>query len=192
MIISHSHRFVFAHVPKCGGIAMRAALEPFADGQACALSGTTHETLPALLARQPELAGHFKFAFVRNPWDRLVSFYAYARRYLARTLPRLQALSFGEMLRHIDSGAAWLEPLHAVRPQSDTARGADFVGRFERLNEDFARVCARLGLSAVLPRRNALVHGAYATYYDDWSRAFVARRYAQDIQEFGYAFERAP
>jgi len=188
MIISHAHRFVFAHVPKCGGIAMRAALEPFADGQSAALRDTTHETLPALVARRPDLAGHFKFAFVRNPWDRLVSFYAYARRHLASTLPQLQDLTFSAVLRLVDSGAAWLEPLHVLRPQTDYTRGADFVGRFERLSEDFSGVCARLGLSAALAHRNASQHGAYASYYDDWSRGFVARRYAGDIQEFGYSF----
>ncbi len=189
MIISHAHRFVFAHVPKTGGIAMRAALEPFADADADVLRETTHETLPALVARKPELSGYFKFAFVRNPWERLVSFYAYARRYLAGTLPQLQETSFAGMIRLIDSGAAWLEPLHVLRPQSDYARGADFIGRFERMGDDFSRICARLGLSAALSRRNASEHGAYATYYNDWSRGFVAARYAEDIHEFGYAFE---
>jgi|HubBroStandDraft_5_1064220.scaffolds.fasta_scaffold108734_2 hypothetical protein len=192
MIVSDSHRFVFAHVPKCGGIAMRAALAPFADGQAAVLSATTHETLPAFIARKPELSSYYKFAFVRNPWERLVSFYVYARRHLARTLPLLQELSFTQMLRLVDGGAAWLEDLFVMRPQSDYVDGADFVGRFELLAQDFARVCARLGFHAALARRNASEHGAYAPYYDDWSRAFVARRYAQDIAEFGYVFESVP
>ena len=137
MIISHAHRFVFAHVPKTGGIAMRAALEPFADGRPDAHPGTTHETLPALLARRPDLAGHFKFAFVRNPWERLVSFHAHARRYLSHALPEFEGLSFTAMLRLLDKGAAWLESLHAIRPQSEHVHGADFVGRFERIAEDF-------------------------------------------------------
>jgi Sulfotransferase family len=188
MIISHGHRFVFAHVPKTGGIAMRAALEPFADGRPDALPGTTHETLPALLARRPDLAGHFKFAFVRNPWERLVSFHAHACHYLSRALPEFEGLSFPAMLRLLDKGAAWLESLHAIRPQSEHARGADFIGRFERIAEDFARVCARLGLSTTLSRRNTSEHGAYASYYDDWGRGFVARRYAEDIAQFGYSF----
>jgi Sulfotransferase family len=192
MIISRTHNFVFAHVPKSGGIAMRAALEPFADGQAGTLVATTHETLPDLLARRPDLADHFKFAFVRNPWERLVSFHAYARRYLSRTLPEFEGLSFTAMLRLLDKGAAWIERLHAIRPQSEFVRGADFTGRFERLAEDFARVCARLGLSATLERRNASDHGAYASYYDDWSRGFVAARYANDIKEFGYSFGATP
>jgi hypothetical protein len=189
MIVSDSRRFVFAHVPKTGGISMRAALETFADGKAAVLRGTTHETLPALLRREPRLGGYFKFAFVRNPWDRLVSFHAYAREKLRPTVPEMQGLDFGQLLHAMDRGADWLDRLHVMRPQGGHVRGADFVGRFETLESDFARVCASLDIRAVLPRKNTSTHGAYAGYYDAWGRDFVARRYADDIDEFGYAFE---
>ena len=188
MIISHTHRFVFAHVPKCGGIAMRAALEPFADGQSAVLRETTHETLPALVARRPDLAGHFKFAFVRNPWDRLVSFHVYAREKLRPTYPQMQDIDFNAMLRLLDQDTAWMRDLFVMCPQIDYVAGADFVGRFEDMDGDFARVCRQLNIRAALPRRNASRHGAYAGYYDPWSRGFVAARYAEDIQEFGYSF----
>jgi hypothetical protein len=98
------------------------------------------------------------------------------------------------MLRLLDTNAAWLRDLHVMRPQRDFVREdgrlvADFVGRFENLAADFARVCARLGLTTLLPRKNVSHHGAYAGYYDAWGRDFIARRYAGDIDEFGYTFE---
>jgi hypothetical protein len=189
MIVSHAHRFVFAQVPKTGGISMRAALEPFADGQDAVLRETTHETLPQLLARMPQLSGHFKFAFVRNPWDRLVSFHAYAREKLRPTFPQMQDVDFGGMLRLLDRDTPWMRPLFALRGQADHVRGADFVGRFEDIDSDFARVCAQLDIRAALPRKNASRHGAYAGHYDAWGRDFVARRYADDIAQFDYAFE---
>ena len=192
MIVSDSHNFVFAHVPKVAGISLRVALEPFADGQRAALPDTTHETLPALLAREPRLMGHYKFAFVRNPWDRLVSFYFYAREKLKPTFPQMQSVDFAGMLRLIDNKTAWLRDLYVLCPQHDYVRLADFVGRFETLGRDFARVCARLGLSTTLAHKNASSHSAYASYYDDWSRGFVAERYRQDIEEFGYTFEAVP
>ena len=189
MIVSESHRFVFAHVPKTGGISMRAALEPFADGQSAALRETTHETLPALLEREPRLAGYYKFAFVRNPWDRLVSFYVYAREKLRPTYPQMQDVDFSGMVHLLDRDTAWLRELFVMRPQTDYVSGADFVGRFEDMDSDFARVCAQLNIRAALPKKNASQHGAYAGYYDDWSRGFVAARYTKDIQQFGYTFE---
>ena len=45
------------------------------------------------------------------------------------------------------------------------------------------------GIRAALPRKNASRHGPYAGYYDDWSRGFVAARYREDIEQFGYSFE---
>ncbi len=191
MIVSHAHHFIFAHVPKTGGISLRAALEPFADGQSVTLADTTHETLPALLARHPNLAGHYKFAFVRNPWDRLVSFHTYARARLAPTLPQMQGVDFGEMLRLLDADTAWLSDLYVMHPQSAYVQGADFVGRFETLDSDFARVCASLNIRAALPRKN-VSDPPMARYYDDWGRDFVAARYREDIAQFGYAFEAVP
>lgn len=188
MIVSASRRFVFAHVPKTGGISMRAALAPFADETLSHLPA--HGTLADLVASHPEMGGHFKFAFVRNPWDRLVSFYTYARAVLARTLPQIQ--DFEEMLRALDRGEAWTNTIHAMRPQSDFTAGADFVGRFERLDGDFAQACGRAGIETTLAHRNASQHRHYATYYDGWSRSFVARRYRADIEAFGYRFGAAP
>jgi len=168
---------------------MRAALKPFADGQSAVRRETTHETLPALLAREPRLAGHYKFAFVRNPWDRLVSFHAYACRYLTPTLPQMKGIDFPKMLLLLDRNVAWLRDLFVMRAQSDHTAGADFVGRFEQLDDDFARVSSQLNIRAALPRKNASVHGAYRNYYDNWGRSFVAERYAQDVEQFGYTFE---
>jgi hypothetical protein len=188
MIVSDSRKFVFVHIPKAAGISLRAALEPFADGQKVVHPNTTHETLSALLAREPRLGGHFKFAFARNPWDRLVSFHAYARERLRPTLPEMQGLDFGHLLRLMDRGADWLDRLYVMQPQGGYVRGADFVGRFETLESDFARVCASLDIRAALPRKNTSHHGAYAGYYDAWGRHFVAARYREDIDEFGYTF----
>jgi hypothetical protein len=198
MIISDRHRFVFVHVPKSAGTSIRAALAPFADGGAAASPDTTHETLPALLARHPQLTMHFKFAVVRNPWERLVSFFFHARQRLAATFPQFQAMDGLEaMLRLIDRDLPWLCAMHAVRPQcdyvcgDDGARLADFVGRHEHLEADFARACRRIGIGAALPRMNVSRHHHYAGYYNGWCRDFVAARYGRDIAEFSYAFDTA-
>ena len=180
------------------GTSIRAALAPLGDRASAASPDTTHETLLSLLMRHPHLASHFKFAVVRHPWERLVSFFFHARQRLAPTFPQFQAIDRLEaMLRLIDRDVAWLCGMHAVRPQCDFICGAngtpltDFVGRYEHLAGDFARACRRIGIAAALPRMNASRHDHYAVYYDGWCRDFVADRYRRDIAEFGYAFEIA-
>jgi len=186
VIVSRARGFVFAHVPKTGGISVRAALAPFED---CRLRDMeTHDTLAALLARHPETQALFKFAFVRNPWDRMVSFHAYARRYLARAMPVFGTLSFDAMLRALDRGEAWTRTIHAFRPQGEIASGADFTGRFERLAADFARACRHVGIAPALPCKNATEHRPYSACYNNWGRDFVAARYADDVAAFGYRF----
>jgi hypothetical protein len=198
MIVSRSRNFVFAHIPKTGGISVAAALAPYADGQSAAHGDTTHETLPDFLARHPAMEGHFKFAFVRNPWARAVSFYFHARQRLAPTFPQMQLVErFEDMLRLMDSGVTWLADLLSLRPQLGFLRAeggatlVDFVGRFEHLDRDFAAACARTGIEAALPRRNVSQHRPYASYYSDWGKGFIAARYAQDITAFDYSFEAA-
>ena len=66
----------------------------------------------------------------------------------------------------------------------------DFVGRFERLQGDFARVCTRLGLPVrELPKLNESPHGPYRDYYDERTRAIVADLSRADVAAFGYTFE---
>jgi hypothetical protein len=74
----------------------------------------------------------------------------------------------------------------------DGALCVDFVIRYERLGEDLAEVCRRVGLPAVaLPHlKSGLREGghSYAEYYDETSKAIVAERHQNDIRLFGYEF----
>jgi chondroitin 4-sulfotransferase 11 len=67
---------------------------------------------------------------------------------------------------------------------------ADFVGRYERLADDFRIVQQRTGLPDIeLPRLQAARSAArYAAYYTPRTRAIVADRYRRDIEMFGYEF----
>ncbi|HSL71875.1 MAG TPA: sulfotransferase family 2 domain-containing protein, partial [Longimicrobiales bacterium] len=65
----------------------------------------------------------------------------------------------------------------------------DFVGRFENLKTDFAEVCARIGCEATLPHLKKSERGNFRQYYDDATRAIIARWFARDIETFGYRFD---
>lgn len=64
----------------------------------------------------------------------------------------------------------------------------DFVGRFERLEKDFALISERLGIGVTLGWHNPSSRGNYQSYYDDSSRRLVAEHYMNDIETFGYDF----
>ena len=209
VVVSHRHRFVFFAVPRTGTHAIRAALQPclgdddwrqFALGgqarlpvPAIARLGHGHVSLRQLQAGAPGVAwsGYFKFAMVRNPYDRFVSVCAMLNKRNAGYAGRERAF----MKRAL--AAPRFQRRVLVRPQCELlldaggALGMDFVGRYETLQASFDEACGRIGIPAApLSRRNAAPHSGFHSYYDDELRGMVADFYRSDFRLFGY--EREP
>ncbi|MCS4503029.1 sulfotransferase family protein [Arhodomonas aquaeolei] len=218
MLISYRHRFLFVHIAKTGGTSIRTALRPYRWGWPytpvlAAASLISQMTRPkhALGIKFPRHAkaiaayemlprelyeGLFKFAVVRNPWDLQVSSFHHLRREHPQRTAHLD--TFETFIR------AKLDPERAYDYLLDISQErqweyvcdfngrqiVDFVARYERLSEDFAHVCERIGIEApALPhRRRAGDRGTYQDYYTPETRALVARHYAEDIERFGYRF----
>ena len=185
-------RCFFIHIPRTGGSSIASTM----------LDGRSAHTPYFVYRREfpDEFSEFFKFCFVRNPWDRLVSAFFYLkaggmdaadRRWAREHLGAYH--TFEDFVRGWVNEASIWTWVHFL-PQSyfviDPAGGqtTDFVGRFECLERDLAQVAARLQIPAPLSRMNASNHWHYTTYYDDETRAIVARAYASDIAAFGYAF----
>lgn len=156
------------------------------------------------LAQYRQQASHplFAFAFVRNPWDRLVSAFFYLVRggkNAADLLDRERYIgTCGEDFEAFVHGPlASGEPLEQIhfRPQnlwiSDDEGNlvTDFVGRFESLQADFDTVCRETGLwRKRLGFQKRGDHVYYRNYYDAAMRDVVAQAYQRDIELFGYDF----
>ena len=217
MLISHSHSFAFFHVPKTAGSSVRVALgrhatcvDDYWANRALARIGIPvnrfapwpytklrpHASAATLAAWvPPEIFERlFKFAFVRNPWDLLVSYWHYLRHNpghhrgrIARRLPDFAAYVEYEIRRGRISQSRLL----------CDRRGRlliDFVGRYESLPTDFARICRRVGIEATLPRVNAGSRGDHRDYRDYYTPALTARvaeAFAADVERFDYSFDDA-
>ena len=150
----------------------------------------------------------FRFAFVRNPFERIVSEYRYRNYFHHR--------SFRDFVLNKLPRPGWDDKYRHVMPQYDMLHDpdgrplVDFVGRFESLQADFDQVCARLGIEdSALPHRNpsdkksrnlkrrmrnALFRNGeddkshYTEFYDQKTKEAVSRLYRKDIEAFGYRF----
>jgi hypothetical protein len=190
------------------------------DGNGRPVVPQKHASLAELtrhgLLAEEEAASLFKFTTVRNPFDSMVTLYVTMRtRYKdlvddpsSFVRPRSR---MGKMIRVAEEYPfeEWLEhKFHFSGPKGRIRRvlgiypkprhmyqayidGADYVMRYERLQEDFNEVLRRLGASEpiVIPRHN-VTEGKdhYRAFYTPRARRIVERAFAPDLERFDYAF----
>ena len=146
---------------------------------------------------------YFRFGFVRNPLDRLLSCYAQKIVFYAREMgmPSLlwrygntfdKDMSFAEFVNAVADIPDRIADIH-FRSQHTFFyhRGrlmVDFVGHFERLDEDWSVVREKTGLPE-LPHHNKSRHVDYREAYTPELAAIAAERYKKDIELFGYQDE---
>ena len=125
---------------------------------------------------------YFKFSFVRNPFDKIVSQYHYNRGKFG-----FKDYSFKEYVRSWSKGAKISTyPQYILHYINEPL---DFIGRFENLQEDFNIICDKIGIPRQqLPHKNKTKHKHYTEYYDEETKQIVAEKYAKDIERFGYKF----
>jgi hypothetical protein len=95
---------------------------------------------------------HYKFGFVRDPWDRVVSTYKYLR--LGGEFKRFACDILPNSLMKSDYYGYFVRPQHDYLYDLQGNCLVDFVGRFERLDEDFETVARRVKLNTTLPHEN--------------------------------------
>ena len=140
----------------------------------------------------------FTFAFVRNPWDLVVSAYHFEKRDILEPHMASSEPDRAEALRRCFDFERFVRIYPLLEPIDQTSMLVDehdkvivdFVGRFERLNEDFGEICARLGTPGEpLRHENRTPERAhYRSYYTTESRDIVARYFARDIGRFNYEY----
>jgi hypothetical protein len=213
MLISQRHKFAFIHVPKTAGSSvafslwrLRDQVDDYWANRWLARAGVnynhlapwplkkfrTHTSADMLRQQLPAdvFAGLFKFSFVRNPWDLMVSYWHYLRRpsrrhhrrRLAERLPSFDAYVRYEIRRGKISQSRMLTDHHGRLL-------VDFVGHFETLEADFARVCRVIGVEVELMQANRGEPRDYRDHYTPRLAGLVAEYFAEDVERFGYAFE---
>ncbi|MBC2604934.1 sulfotransferase family 2 domain-containing protein [Pelagicoccus albus] len=208
MLISHGHNFLFIHICKTAGSSIQRALQPYAEQMP--KDRITRLRSKIGLVRDPRKTYFpihadwnyarkrlgaeryhrmYKFAFVRNPFDLLVSSYHYIRKN-KRHHRHAKVTALGSFSAFVDYEIQ-RDKLHQSRAICDKDGNlmVDFVGRFESLPDDFKMVCRQLGLKAELPHENASSRSAYQSYYDEKLRDKVEEFWSEDLQRFGYSYQ---
>jgi len=209
MVINTHYKFIFVHIPKAAGVSIMKCLSKMKGHNTRWLAKTKHETLSEfyqevnlrrnladrILGRKPQ--NYFRFGFVRNPWDRMSSFY----RYLVEKKPRKEihsVESFKDFLLQVRDDAPWIKTLYSMKPQvdyftlDDNTLHIDFLGHFEHLGDDLRIIAEHIGSPLTLPHLNRSTNSQkdYRKEYDSEMIEIVARRFTDDIHHFGYTFDQ--
>lgn len=178
--ISEQKRLIYYDVPKCASTTVRTVF-----------FGNDH----ALSLRNPKgnLDRYFKFSFIRDPWDRMVSNWKMFttqpyRIKQIRSMTDLDVSRFEDFVHFArrTKNHHW-QPQLLYLPDK-----LDFLGRLETFDQDFERLCEAIGVTR-MPRpvrRNNTARSRYQDYYTPKLVDVVAEMYAADIDAFGFEFDK--
>ena len=208
MIISHKHRYIFFAIPKTGTHSVRQALRqqmgeqdveqvelfvkkrfPFPE-----FAGIQHGHISTRQIR-PVLGDtmfsvYKKFAFVRNPFDRFVSYCAFMSRggNIFETEPQRYMKYVIRELKPIDH--LLYQPQHAMVTDAEGRLELDIVGRNETMQASYDEICAKVGMESTrLDRVNSSRHRPWQEYYDRDLIGWVSDLYRRDLELFNYGFQ---
>ena len=193
--------FIWFIVPKTGTRSMHLYFKK----HKLKFPDETYQTIP------DDYSNCFKFAFVRNPWARLVSTYENKVRlqwenetfsklpnvkHRINFFKKFKGTSFKKFVQWIDTNGD--DHDNHIRQQTSLFPydNVDFIGKFESLESDFKKLCQKLKDEFdKLENENTSdrsyhvpLYKHYTEYYDDETRQIVAEKYAKDIEYFRYEF----
>lgn len=207
MIISFAHDFIFVAVPKTGTHAVRQALRQHLgpdDWEQVKLFDSKAFPVPELAAIRHghltlrEVRPHLppaqfeafhKFGFVRNPFDRFVSFCAFMTRAHGSFDRDPQGVMHHYLFVDPPRDRIHYQPQHIFFEDEEGTIIADQIGRVEAMQDSYDEACERIGIPPrALDKVNESRRGHYRDYYTPELRDAVARLYARDLELFGYDF----
>ena len=182
-MIIDKYKTIFIHIPKNAG----ASVAEFFSKQWVSLrvQPNKHDTAYQIKSRFPELYNSYsKFAIIRNPYDRMVSWYFYLKRNALKGISsEYDVIPFEKWVEdpykfcHFDDRPNFIDPQHSWVDETVV------ILRYENLKEDLNRFFEE---EIDLPWVNKSNHENYLNYYNKQTLDIVYDRYKEDFEKYNY------
>jgi|TARA_Y100000780_G_C13692535_1_gene420135 hypothetical protein len=181
---------IFIHIPKAAGTSIGEAL--FNNGR------TGHYEWRYYKIDKIKFHTYFKFAFVRNPYDRLVSSYFYLQqggknksdhefndRVLSKYLDFEDFVLNGLDDKEVSNWGHFKKQSDFIYDDVSKSIVVDYLGYFENISEDYNNLRYKLG-GAKLGKANPSNRNAFTEYYTKEMADKVFTHYNKDFELFNY------
>lgn len=212
-MLSHKFKFIFYHNPRTGGTSIGKALGDYCEYNLESNNPPTefrkHTTLVTIknIIGEDKFNEYYKFSFVRNPWDRLLSLYnwgvhichlhfaddVYERDQIPIKMWRnTDFLTWGKdiffKMKLFQKRKHWGPQLPFLMKDSHLL--VDYIGKFEEIESSFRNILKILGFNVNLPHIYASpVHAkGYNFFYDDELKCMTESLFKEDIEYFNYSY----
>lgn len=208
MLLSYSKKFIFIHIDKTAGTSVKSALSNY-----CLYPNETmySSILKKIGYRQysDEFYDHirsielmryldkdifenfYKFAFVRNPWDWMLSSYTYYQ-HKPEMHPHVyfkdQITTFRDFINWQTSNPYIYHTQSEYLFDQKGNKLVNFIGQFENLVDDFKLITDHLNINVQLEHKNQSKEKGYKDAYTSETKDLVYKYYKRDINLFDYEF----
>ena len=189
-MIDDIHKIIFVHIPRTSG----TSIESFMENNMSRYKGIEKHSNASQLYQsigKKKWNSYFKFSITRNPYDMVISLY---KASAFRNIGHSSGKSLKYFLSHYKP---WCWEHGTTCCDYLNRNDLDHIGEFSNRDKTIQIIQEKTGLSIEKSLRLRSVQFSskaderkhYSEYYDDETREIVAKKYAKDIERFGYKFE---
>jgi hypothetical protein len=207
MPVCFDRKIAFIHIPKTAGQSIEDLFEFELDNHHYFGNNNGHDFSHCTIKNMQskiDISNFFKFSFVRNPFDRLVSEFFYRselkHNWVFKRL-KMKKYSFEDFV----NGFYEYKLSFDINKSSDESHfysqfefvcidnkiSVDFLGRFENFKNDISILKKKFNINKNIIHKNKTNHYHYSLYYNTTTKSMVENIYEKDLSVFNYDFYKS-
>lgn len=188
------HPSIFIHIPKCAGSSIKEMLQDL--NEASDIHSKLKDDIKILKNKEIDVKRYFVFTVIRNPWDRMVSYYFFYRDIVKKNekiANKAKKLNFKDWVSYIYENPKSFSFIYDNCLDYLTYENkvmVDYVINFHNFSEDIDDLKNILHLKLPTLHVNSSKHDFYKDYYSEKEIEIISEIYKRDIDYFNFDFEK--